>query len=320
MNVDFLEGQLKSAATPGAKKVILSRLRDAKKRAQIESCRSCGLVASRNIPVPWSGPTGGRAHLIVVGEAPGAEEDRQGVPFVGASGKLLDRLLKEVGTDRKHVFVCNTLCCRPPRNRDPKPSELESCRPNFDMQLSLAGIHVGVALGGFAIANVLGLPRASVTVADYLEKPVWKDGRIWLGTYHPAYALRNPTKKATIKNTLQMALAIRWGEASTPWPAWDQVEALGRRGGDIGPSLDKQGWVLAFWPALNQQVVVVDERKRAKIPAAVAHLPRYTTDELIALGELGAGRKVDAPFLQTIHMVKHEFGGTVVLDERKVSR
>ncbi len=316
MKSEFYRRQLKSAQSPGAKKVILSRLRDERRREKIQGCTSCGLSVSRGQAVPWSGPTNGRADLLLVGEAPGAEEDKRGVPFVGRSGRLLDELLEAAGTQRSRVFVCNTLCCRPPGNRDPEANELASCRPNFDMQLDVAGVHVGVALGGYAIANVLGQPRDSIKVFEHVSKPVWKDGRIWLGTYHPAYALRNPDKKDTIRTTLQLALALRFGRAQTPWPAWEQVDVLGKKGTDLGPSIDKQGWALAYWEALGQQVVVTDPRKKATIPSAIAHLPRYEVEELIAMGEIGKGRKVTAEMVQAIHMVKHEFGGTIMLEGR----
>lgn len=312
--VERLQEQLGRVTGP-AKQVVLGKLRAAEVRDRISWCQHCGLGKTRLRAVPWSGPTEGRAHLIVVGEAPGSDEDRQGVPFVGRSGQLLDRLLEEAGTSRRNVFVCNTLCCRPPKNRDPEPGELVACHPNFEAQLNLAGVHVGVALGGYAIANVLGLDRQSVTVGSYLMNPVWKDGRIWLGTYHPAYALRNPNAKKTIRETLQMGLALRWGEAVTPYPVWDQVEVMDKKGTEFGVELDRQGWVLVHSKLLGGQIVVTlnSETRVVNVPSTLTHLPSYTFDELLAVGLAGKGKRLGKEELQRIHMVKHEFGGTIML-------
>lgn len=321
MNADFLQARLRDAQGEAAKREILQRIREEKLRERIQDCDRCPLHASRKQAVPFSGPSNFRAHLIVVGEAPGRMEDEKGVPFVGRSGKLLDEVFESLGTARRHMFVCNTLCCRPPNNRDPEQGELEACRVNFDAQLEMAGTHVGMALGGFAIANVLGETRGSIKVADYLEKPVWKNGRIWFGTYHPAYALRNPSAKQTIQETFQMALAVRFGEVTTPYPVWEEVTISGHQGTSLGEAIDKRGWAFLHSEVLDSQIVVTAESygKVERIPASLAHLPRYDIDELIAIGEIGGRKGWTRQDLRRMHMVKHEFGGTILLDDRKVS-
>jgi uracil-DNA glycosylase len=187
MNEAQLLDLAKRAPSPSARKALLRKARQKAQgnqadelRIQIIKCRNCGLNRTRNNAVPYSGPTHGKADLMLVGEAPGADEDAKGVPFVGKSGKLLDRLLRVAGTDRDRCFVANTLACRPPNNRDPKARELEACRPNFDAQIELADVPVGVTLGAYALANVIGKARSSVSMGEYLDKPVWVDGRIWI--------------------------------------------------------------------------------------------------------------------------------------------
>lgn len=144
MSVDALRKTLQAVKSPQAKKLILKQIRTETLVDQIRGCRDCGLGLIRTRAVPWSGPTEGAAELIIVGEAPGAEEDRTGIPFVGRSGKLLDLLLERAGTTRDRCFVANTLCCRPPDNRDPRPDELAACRVNFDDQLAISGAFIGV--------------------------------------------------------------------------------------------------------------------------------------------------------------------------------
>jgi uracil-DNA glycosylase len=127
------------------------------------------------------------ADLMFIGEGPGFHEDRQGLPFVGAAGQLLDRLLGEIGLHRDQVYVCNTVKCRPPGNRDPLPEELEACRPYLDAQVRLVDPNVIVTLGNFATRYVLARPVAISRVRG--QKHVI-DGRVVIPTFHPAAVLR----------------------------------------------------------------------------------------------------------------------------------
>lgn len=328
----------RSTSHSSVRKNATRQITELKLRGRVESCTACPLSNTRTQAVPWSGRTYGRADLVVVGEAPGADEDRQGAPFVGRSGRLLDRLLDMAGTSRERVAVVNTLACRPPGNRDPNPEELDACRNHFEAQLDLIGCWVGVALGGYAIANVLGLERGSVKVADYISKPVWKDGRVWVGAYHPAYALRAKEKaeaEGSIRSAIQFALAIRFGTRALPVPPWEQVKVVEKPGVKIGQMYDERGWVLVHSRVLGQQIVIWDREraevmgkgaktktgKRIKgvtIPDNLAHLPRYTLGELVAIGQMAKQAKIPDELVRTVHMVKHEFGGEVLLDDRRM--
>lgn len=320
-----LESLLRTTRSPQAKKAILGKLKASRRadeidvlRTRILKCRECGLGRQRTRAVPWSGPTHGRADLMVAGEAPGKDEDSKGVPFVGRSGKALDTMLERAGTERGKVFVFNTLCCRPPNNRDPEPGELSSCRPNFDDQLELADVPVGVTLGAFATANVMGEPRDAIRMGEVLNKPMWVNGRIWVPTYHPAYALRNPEARPTIVEGLKLALALRFGsDEPLPFPPWEQIgEIESTPAQQILPTVEKQGWAMFHSPTLGTQVVVTkDEASRPAVPLAVQHLPWYTVPELIRVGLVGKGRRngwTDGE-LRKLNMVKAEFGGRIVV-------
>jgi len=164
--------------------------------AKAQACRACPLGDVRQRVVVGDGPTA--AKCLLIGEAPGAEEDRQGLPFVGRAGALLDQMLAAVGLDRtRDVYVTNTLKCRPPDNRNPELAELARCRPFLDRQIALLQPRVVVLLGRFAAQSLLrtddsiGALRGSVheaTVGDVALRCIV--------TYHPAYLLRNPQDKA----------------------------------------------------------------------------------------------------------------------------
>jgi uracil-DNA glycosylase len=173
------------------------------------SCTRCRLSSGRT-QVVWASGTDD-ADLMFIGEGPGFHEDRQGLPFVGPAGQLLDTLLGEIGLSRSDVYVCNTVKCRPPGNRDPLPDELESCRPYLDAQLRLVDPNVIVTLGNFATRYVLNRPVAISRVRG--QKHV-VDGRTVIPTFHPAAVLRGGGDSsrqmhslredfATIKATLQ---------------------------------------------------------------------------------------------------------------------
>lgn len=320
-----LRAQFQATSSPHARKAILAQIQVALHREreeeealrrQIVKCRACGLNRTRNKAVPFSGPPRGRADLILVGEAPGYEEDRKGIPFVGQSGKLLDLALKQAGTSRDKCFVANTLCCRPPENRDPKPNELKACRPNFSAQVDLADCAVGVTLGAYALANVIGEDRKKISMGSYLDTPIWLDGRIWIPAYHPAYVLRNREAFSSLIDSLKFALALRHGDSETrplPTPIWEQVEVDGTKGSNLEQSLDKKGYAFLFSRTLGTQIVVL-KYEGAKYPKALSHLPHYTVDELVRVGLAGKGRRSGwtKGALRTLNMVKYELDGVVV--------
>lgn len=183
-------------------------------RQQILDCERCELGV-QSPRVPFTG-TSWIPKLVLIGEAPGADEARQGEPFVGRAGKLLDDILIKIGLTRHHVFIANTVCCRPPSNRNPDAAEIASCRPNLEAQIALANSWVGVTLGKVALSAILGEPI--VKFGKEVGKGFWAHGKWWIPTYHPAYALRNPGAKTTISVDLRKALRYRNGQLTPPEP------------------------------------------------------------------------------------------------------
>lgn len=156
---------------------------------EIETCQRCPLYKAATRSVPGAGNS--EAKLIFVGEAPGFHEDQQGLPFVGAAGKLLDKLLVKIGLKREDVWIGNTLKHRPPGNRDPLPEELEACRPYLDRQIKAINPEVIVTLGRFALNYFL--PEEKITQAHGVARYAFfaEKKRIMIPVYHPAAALRN---------------------------------------------------------------------------------------------------------------------------------
>jgi uracil-DNA glycosylase len=151
------------------------------------SCTRCALAAGRTQVVFGVGHP--NADLVFVGEGPGAEEDRQGEPFVGRSGKLLDRLVwEEMGLTRDQFYIMNTVKCRPPENRDPRPEEIEACRPYLEAQLAAIEPKVLVTLGRFAAQVLLGT-NEGITRLRGRSYP-YGDGGVLIPTFHPAAVLR----------------------------------------------------------------------------------------------------------------------------------
>jgi len=139
-----------------------------------------------------------------VGEGPGADEDEQGFPFVGAAGQLLDRMIDAMGFSRDEVYVCNIVKCRPPGNRKPSDEEMHLCRPFVERQLALLKPQVIVALGGTAVAGLLGETRGITSIRGTFRL---YEGRIAvMPTFHPAYLLRNPAAKREVWNDLRQVV------------------------------------------------------------------------------------------------------------------
>jgi uracil-DNA glycosylase family 4 len=166
-------------------------------RQRVAACRACRLCEGRTQTVFGVGNE--QAHCMIVGEAPGENEDLQGEPFVGAAGQLLDRMLQAIWLTRasaepaRQVFIANTLKCRPPRNRNPEPDELALCSAYLRRQIELIRPRLLLAMGRFAVQTLLDssepIGRLRGRVHRFGERPV-------VVTYHPAYLLRNPADKA----------------------------------------------------------------------------------------------------------------------------
>ncbi len=154
--------------------------------AQVRACTRCGLHATRTHAVPGTGPC--PADVMIVGEAPGFNEDLQGKPFVGAAGQLLDTLLAQIGLSRESVYITNVLKCRPPQNRDPMPHEAEACAPYLKRQLELVRPKVVLVLGRHALERLLpGLGSITRLHGTFVER-----GELaYVPLYHPAAALHN---------------------------------------------------------------------------------------------------------------------------------
>jgi uracil-DNA glycosylase len=161
---------------------------------RVRACTSCPLHLTRIQAVPGYGPV--TARVMAVGEAPGESEDREGKPFVGAAGRLLTSLLESVGLDRRDIYITNIVKCRPPRNRDPEPLEVESCSHFLDEQIALLQPDVILLLGRHALSRLL--PDAGGISRLHGER-VRRNDRVFVPLYHPAAALYNGALKETLE-------------------------------------------------------------------------------------------------------------------------
>ncbi|SRR5579859_40887 len=174
-------------------------------RARVAACVRCGLCATRTQTVFGVGNL--NAEWLIVGEAPGAEEDRQGEPFVGRAGQLLNAMLHAVGLAREQVYIANVLKCRPPGNRDPGVSEAAECLPYLERQIALLKPKIMLAVGRIAAQNLL---RTDKTLGS-LRQRVHRFGATQVPmvvTYHPAYLLRTPTDKRKAWEDLKFAREV----------------------------------------------------------------------------------------------------------------
>ena len=171
-------------------------------RRTLGDCRRCKLCSGRkNLVFGVGNP---KARLVFVGEGPGAEEDNQGIPFVGAAGQLLTKMIVAMGYGRDEVYICNVVKCRPPGNRNPEPDEIEACQPFLEAQLNAIRPSVIIALGKFAAQTLLRtdtpITRLRGQWREYVGIPL-------MPTFHPAYLLRNPAEKKSAWIDLQAVMA-----------------------------------------------------------------------------------------------------------------
>lgn len=160
---------------------------------EIADCPACALARTRARTVPGSGPA--PCEVLCIGEAPGAREDEQGLPFVGPAGRYLDELLACAGLSRDTVHIANVVKCRPPQNRDPAPEEIAACAPFLDRQIAIVDPLLIVTLGRFSMAR--WFPGASISRIH--GRPRSFGGRVVLPMYHPAAALRRGELRAAVE-------------------------------------------------------------------------------------------------------------------------
>jgi DNA polymerase len=171
-------------------------------REDIGECTRCKLHKGRNKIVFGDGSP--KAELVFIGEGPGADEDQQGIPFVGRAGKLLTQMIEAMGLQRKGVYICNVVKCRPPENRAPEPDEVATCSPYLLRQIDVIRPKVIVCLGAVAAKTLLATTRGiSQFRGQWLE---WRGHKL-MATYHPAYLLRNPNAKGEVWKDLQKVMA-----------------------------------------------------------------------------------------------------------------
>jgi len=178
-------------------------------RTAVAGCTRCALHESRTQTVFGVGnPT---AEWMIIGEAPGAEEDRRGEPFVGRAGKLLDEMLLAIGQRRESVFIANILKCRPPNNRDPAADEAASCRPYLERQIELVQPSIILAIGRIAAQQLL---QSDAPVGRLRGKVHQLGATPVVVTYHPAYLLRSPSQKRKSWDDLCLAAGVMAGAAA----------------------------------------------------------------------------------------------------------
>jgi uracil-DNA glycosylase len=184
-------------------------------RDEVAGCTRCALAGGRTQVVFGSGDP--NADLMFVGEAPGFHEDKQGVPFVGAAGKLLDQLLAGIGLTRPDVYVANVLKCRPPGNRDPMPEEIEACEAHLWRQIELIQPRVVATLGNFATKLLSGRPTG-ITRVHGQEQETTLGGRhvLLYPLYHPAAALYTPRMLEVLKSDFARLPELMGREVAPP--------------------------------------------------------------------------------------------------------
>ncbi len=305
----------KNAKTPEARRRFARLHREQKLREKILDCTNCKLRETCTAPVPWTGNT--RCKVVLVGEGPGRHEDEQGEPFVGPSGRLLNKCLGKAGLERSEAMILNVVCCRPPNNRAPELGEIMACESNLEKQLNLASAYVGVLLGQSAYKAVLrdmlkdtGMPKR---YGDVVGTAIWAQGRIWIPAYHPAYLLRNRSMQYTLVDALTRARKTT--EGSVGWPRLDakHFSFTEDPGEGLRKRLDSLGYAQMYSARLEDVILIVrDENIRP--PTQLRSLPRYTMAELVKIGMAGkAGNRMTVGDLHAIHLVKAELGGKVLI-------
>lgn len=299
---------------PDARHALYTAMARDSLRKSIKDCTLCPLHQSSVQRVPWEG---GPSPIAIIGEAPGADEDRVGRPFVGKAGRFLDKLLGQVGLSRGSVAIVNRICCRPPDNDYELAKKLkapEACRSWFEMQLATTESWALVLMGNAALSAFTDKPISSVR-----GKRWWQDGYFLIPTYHPSYGLRNPDAATTILRDLTCLKDIIDGIDSTPVPkGYDPNHAIATLRSEPLTENDrlqfrkhykKNGYVVFFSQYLGEQIIMA-ESTDTLVDVSYDSLPRYTVAEVEKLSRWTSKTWED---LKRIHVTKKLLGGEVLV-------
>ena len=209
VNLDLIPTDAKIPIPPGTYPTI-DALTD-----HCRQCQRCGLGATRTNAVIGRGNL--QAPIVIIGEGPGQNEDEQGLPFVGKAGQLLDKILASVKLDtEKDVYICNMVKCRPPGNRTPTSEEVDACRPYLLEQIRLVDPKIILLTGATAVKGITGEKRGITKIrGQWLD---WQ-GRLCMPIFHPAYLLRNPSRK----------------QGSPKWLMWQDIQAVRAKLDELNP-------------------------------------------------------------------------------------
>ena len=200
--VESVKAYLELEKASGLKECYFTRISELDSlKAKVSACDKCGLSKTRKNVVFGSGSP--KAKLMFVGEAPGADEDKRGLPFVGRAGQLLTKIIESMGLAREDVYIANILKCRPPENRPPFPEEILACRDNVRKQIEVIRPRVICTLGKFASQTLL---NTETTISDLRGKFSQYCGIKVMPTFHPAYLLRNPHDKKLVWADMKMVM------------------------------------------------------------------------------------------------------------------
>jgi uracil-DNA glycosylase len=306
--------QIADSLDPEARHKLYTAIARDSLRSSIKGCTLCPLHQTSVQRVPWEG---GPSPIAIIGEAPGASEDRVGRPFVGQAGRLLDRILGQVGLSRGSVAIVNRICCRPPSNDYEIAKNVgapKACSPWFEMQLATTEAWALVLMGNSALSSFTDKPISSVR-----GKRWWQDGYYLIPTYHPAYGLRNPEAASTIARDLACLKDIINGIHDAPVPkGYDPTRAIATlRTAPLTENDRKQFakfykknlYVVFYSEHLGERIIVA-QSPDVLVDVSYDSLPRYTVAEVEKLSRWTSKTWSD---LVHIHTIKKALGGEVLL-------
>lgn len=307
-----------NATDDDARDAYLQASRFALLNEEIRACTLCPLHARSTQRVP---PILKSSNAILIGEAPGADEDKRGIPFVGRAGAKLDSILDSVGLARDEFTIANTICCRPPDNSYDYAEAMgapDRCRPYLDRTLELSDAWIVIAVGARALTQVLGPGHKRVQIKDRRGQWWWHEGRLYTCVYHPSFLLRQSGFDVVTRDDFARIADIMHARYELPAPPLTEFKPLianvtdadmgnvvklsSKKGASTTTPAElfkSRGWLLVHSAILDAQVLVVRSHQdpKIKIPKELDEYPRYALSELATL-------KGSRELLRRVHLAK----------------